>query len=135
RDSGAVRAERDVVHPHRLGPGRAVVGGGAEVDFGVVVLIDRLFGVDHIHPVVIGPAGGVPDQPGLGVNGAGRLGRNVVEAADVGTRHQNLRAEAARAQPVGVHIDIDVGWTLPAGWVHVCDHDLAAVGAGADGYV
>src|SRR5439155_2798386 len=117
----------------RRGPRRAVIGRRAQVDLGVVALVHRLFCVHQVDAVVERSTGRVPYHPGLSVDRAFHLRRDKVEAAHIGRRNGDARAETARSQPVRVYIGVDCRRTLPTSRALISHDDLTTVWTRPDG--
>ena len=96
-----------IVDSHRRAPRRAVISRRAHQNLGIVIFGDGLLRVDQVDAVVEWPARRVPYHPGLRVDRASVLRRDEVEAAHIGRRDGDARAEAARSQAVRVYIGED----------------------------
>src|SRR5262249_40942986 len=84
---------RVVVHPDPVAPGRPVIVRVAYVDVGVGAARRGPVRVNQVHPAVVRAPAPVPGQVALGVDGAGRLGRDGGETADVRGRGDRVRLE------------------------------------------
>ena len=80
-----------------------------------------------------GPPVASHTTPGLSVDRASVLRRDKVEAAHVGRRNGDARAETARSQTVRVYVRVDRRRTLSTSRTLIGHDDLAAVRARPDG--
>ena len=125
RDVSGRRIERDfrkhlrsrrgvVIDAKRCAPCDSVVVGEPEHDVGVVVLIHRFIGVNHVEPVVVRATGAIPRQARLGIDRAVRLRRDEVESADVCGRDRQLRSESTRGEAGRIDVRKDRRGSLAA---------------------
>src|SRR5439155_21716677 len=112
---------------------RAVISRRSHLNIRVVVLVDRLVCVHQVDAVVERPTGRVPYKPRLSVDRAFVLRRDKVEAAHIGRRNGDARAETTRSQTVRVHIGVDRCRTLSTSRALISHDDFAAVWARPDG--
>jgi hypothetical protein len=80
-----------------------VIVGIADVNVHVVALVFLLQRVHLVDPSAVRSAGPVPGQARLGIDGALRLGRYVVEPSNVSVYYEvAVRAESRRTQAIRI---------------------------------